>query len=115
MASFQEFSTLDDDEEKIAEALEVIVAMIEGGINNIKNALGSTEIWNGQESFSYLARMDDEDEPASFVARLQDAAFSHATVAHSVPEKRFGDELKGVLVDTRATRGRSVGSTPYQA
>lgn len=100
MASFYNSSELHDEDEQGSEAIEDTVAhMVQIDMKNYEDVMGFTENANCQESSFLPARIDNEDEPASFKAQLQNASLSHATVA-SITKKRFGEEFKRVLVDT---------------
>lgn len=108
-------SELDEDDEQVAEAVEDIFAhMIHDNSKTIEYASASTKVGSCQESFSNFACIDDEDGLVFFVARMLDAAFSHAA-NDSILKQRFGKRFKGVFVDTGAVRGGISGSAQYQA
>lgn len=61
-----------------------------------------------------MKKLDDQDLQSSFMAKLQNNAFSYAAYAHGLKHK-FGTSFHGILVDTGATKGSSAGVNKYNA
>lgn len=105
----------EDDEERVAEAIDDIIThfiQVDNlGENEQDDAAAHAD---DQNQFSDLATMDDTDSPAAFTARLQDVAFVHGATA-AIPKCRFGKSFDGVMVDTGAARGSSAGEAQYHA
>lgn len=60
-----------------------------------------------------MATLDDNEGSVTFTAALQTAVFIHST-SRSLPETRLGQKCEGILIDTEAAKGSSVGSNQYK-
>lgn len=98
----------DDDDRATADALEdVITHIIDIGRtdddNNSENSL---------DSFSHIARIEDDDAPAAYTAQLNNSITAY-TMTRAVA--RFGSKFDGIMIDTGAARGSSAGKAQYNA
>lgn len=79
----------DDADEQIADSVEDIVThtlQVHAGTSVDPSCTAETII--SEESFSHLAHIDEDDEPSSFTARLQNIASPLATPA-AFPKKNI--------------------------
>lgn len=53
--------------------------------------------------FAHMATLENDDVQTSFVAQLQNVAFSYAKTA-TIPCLRFGATFKGILTDVGAAK-----------
>lgn len=82
------------------------------GTNGDSSCMAETSIT--KESNSHLSYIDEDDEPISFIARVQATAFSHVPFAvHS--KKKLGDNIQNISVHIGADSGSCSGASQYHA
>lgn len=93
-----------EDEQELLEVLDDVAA-------HVIDVSSKQDTKNDERIFSYIASIEDEDEPSAYVSRLKCISILHTV--HETELSRMYGIFRGIMIDTGAARGSRGGKFQY--